>query len=82
MESSQGQALNGTDSLRSYHLVVETEVTNNEKKQIHMYQAPWRFYAMGFSRRVEHQFRLAIGSFIEDTKNKVRPSACHAIRSG
>ena len=42
-----------------------------KKKEIYKYLAPWTVYGMNWSVRSDKQFRLAIGSFIEDYKNKV-----------
>ena len=36
-----------------------------------MYLAPWTVYGMNWSVRPDKRFRLAIGSFTEDYKNKV-----------
>ena len=42
-----------------------------KKKEIYKYLAPWKVYGMNWSVRPDKRFRLAIGSFIEDYKNKV-----------
>ena len=42
-----------------------------KKKEISTYLAPWTVYGMNWSVRPDKRFRLAIGSFIEDYKNKV-----------
>ena len=42
-----------------------------KKKEIYKYLAPWTVYGMNWSVRPDKRFRLAIGSFIEDYKNKV-----------
>ena len=44
----------------------------SKKKEIYKYLAPWTVYGMNWSVRPDKRFRLAIGSFIEDYKNKVR----------
>lgn len=43
------------------------------RKEIYTYQAPWTVYAMAWSRRQEPgtQFRLAIGSYVEQYSNSV-----------
>ena len=43
------------------------------RKEIYTYQAPWTVYAMAWSRRQESgtQFRLAIGSYVEQYSNLV-----------
>ena len=41
-----------------------------KKKEIYKYLAPWTVYGMNWSVRPDKRFRLAIGSFIEDYKNK------------
>ncbi len=43
---------------------------DNRKKEIYTYQAPWLIYAMNWSIRPDHKFRLAMGSFLEDYTNK------------
>ena len=45
-----------------------------KKKEIYKYLAPWTVYGMNWSVRPDKRFRLAIGSFIEDYKNKVSSS--------
>lgn len=47
-----------------------------KKKEIYKYIAPWTVYAMNWSVRQDKRFRLAVGSFIEDYKNKVGVHAC------
>jgi hypothetical protein len=42
-----------------------------EKKQIYTYESDWTLYAINFSNKPERDFRLSLGSFIEDTQNKV-----------
>ena len=42
-----------------------------KKKEIYKYIAPWTVYGMNWSVRQDKRFRLAVGSFIEDYKNKV-----------
>jgi WD repeat-containing protein 68 len=41
------------------------------KKEIHTYEAPWDLYGMSWSIRPDQKFRLALGSFIEEYRNKV-----------
>ena len=36
-----------------------------------LYKAPWPLYALGWSHRLENTFRLSIGSFIEEYRNKL-----------
>lgn len=43
-----------------------------KKKEIYKYLAPWTVYAMNWSVRQDKRFRIAIGSFIEDYRNKVQ----------
>lgn len=43
----------------------------SRRKEIYTYTAPWLIYAMNWSVRADHKFRLAIGSFLEDYTNKV-----------
>lgn len=42
-----------------------------KKKEIYTYQAPWPIYAMNWSVKREHKFRLAVGSFVEEYVNQV-----------
>ena len=42
-----------------------------EEKQVFRYEAPWPIYAMDWSNKEFNGHRLAIGSFLEDTENKV-----------
>jgi hypothetical protein len=45
------------------------------KKEMYEYKAPWPVYGLDWSKRPgEKSFRLALGSFIEEFKNKVRLS--------
>ena len=44
----------------------------SKKKEIYKYLAPWTVYAMNWSVRHDKRFRIAIGSFIEDYRNKVQ----------
>jgi len=41
------------------------------KKEIYTHQSPWVIFAMNWSLRADHRFRLAVGSFLEDYTNKV-----------
>eukprot|EP00271_Cylindrocystis_brebissonii_P010086 TRINITY_DN26188_c0_g1_i1.p1 TRINITY_DN26188_c0_g1~~TRINITY_DN26188_c0_g1_i1.p1 ORF type:complete len:341 (-),score=64.79 TRINITY_DN26188_c0_g1_i1:966-1988(-) len=47
--------------------------TNNLRKraEIYTYEAPWQLYAMNWSVRKDKKFRLAIGSFQEEYRNRV-----------
>lgn len=42
------------------------------KKEIYTYETPWLIYGMNWSVRPGMDFRLAIGSFVEEYNNKVR----------
>ncbi len=46
--------------------------SDTKKKEIYKYLAPWTVYAMNWSVRKDKRFRIAIGSFIEDYRNKVQ----------
>lgn len=35
------------------------------------YKAPWPLYALSWSRRAEYTFRVAVGSYLEEYRNKV-----------
>ena len=50
-----------------------------KKKEIYKYLAPWTVYGMNWSVRPDKRFRLAIGSFIEDYKNKVCVCVCVCV---
>lgn len=50
--------------------MTDTKV-KDKKKEIYTYEAPWLIYAMNWSQRIDHPYRLAIGSFLEDYTNKV-----------
>ena len=42
-----------------------------EKKQIYTYESDFNLYAINFSNKKERDLRLSLGSFIEDTQNKI-----------
>jgi WD repeat-containing protein 68 len=42
-----------------------------KKGEIFTYEAPWDLYGMGWGVRPDQRFRLALGSFIEEYRNKV-----------
>ncbi|CAI5467749.1 unnamed protein product [Closterium sp. Yama58-4] len=42
-----------------------------KRAEIYTYEAPWPVYSMNWSVRPDKNFRLAVGSFIEDYRNKV-----------
>lgn len=42
-----------------------------KRRGIFTYEAPWAVYGMNWSVRKNSKFRLAVGSFIEDYRNKV-----------
>jgi len=48
-----------------------TTKVKEKKKEIYTYEAPWYIYGMNWSARLDHPYRLAIGSFLEDYTNKV-----------
>lgn len=47
-------------------------------KEIYQYDAPWLTYALDWCKTLNEQksFRLAVGSFIEDSNNKVSRRVC------
>ena len=51
-----------------------------KRKEVCTYTAPWPLYALNWSMRPDKRLRLAVGSFIEDYKNKVY-FLLHSIRS-
>ncbi len=46
--------------------------SDSKKKEIYKYLAPWPTYSMNWSVRHDKRFRIAVGSFIEDYRNKVQ----------
>ncbi|KAH8963124.1 hypothetical protein BDL97_05G136500 [Sphagnum fallax] len=42
-----------------------------KRAEIYTYEAPWPIYGMNWSVRSDKKFRVAIGSFIEEFRNKV-----------
>ena len=42
------------------------------KKEIYTYEAPWTCYAMGWCRRPDGRFRMAVGSYKEEYSNQVQ----------
>ena len=44
-----------------------------KRKEIYKYEAPWTLYSLSWSVRQDKRFRLALGSFIEEYNNKVKP---------
>jgi hypothetical protein len=36
------------------------------ESQVITYTAPWNMFAMGFSNKLEHPFRIAIASFLPE----------------
>lgn len=50
------------------------DTDENPRKEIYTYTSPWTVYAMAWSRRLDptSQFRLAIGSFVEQYSNGVQ----------
>lgn len=42
-----------------------------ENKQIFTYEAPWLVYSIAFSWREGQEFRLAMGSLMEEIGNKI-----------
>ena len=42
-----------------------------QRRGIYTYEAPWTIYGMNWSVRMDTKFRLAVGSFIEEFRNKV-----------
>lgn len=48
--------------------------TEVKRKEIYTYSAPWPVYGLGWSLRPS-SFRFAVGSFIEEYRNKVQVCA-------
>ncbi len=48
-----------------------TNAGEQERKQIYTYESDFNLYAINFSNKPETNFRLSLGSFIEDTQNKI-----------
>jgi len=49
----------------------ENEKDESVKKEIYSYKAPWQIYGLSWSYRADKKYRIALGSFTEDYKNKV-----------
>lgn len=43
-----------------------------DRKEIYTYEAPWPIYSMSWSVRQDQKYRIAVGSFLEEYRNKVR----------
>ena len=41
------------------------------ESQVISYSAPWTIFAMGFSNKPQYPFRLAVASFLSETRNEV-----------
>lgn len=52
-------------------MATSTKSSKEKKKEIYTYEAPWYIYGMNWSVRLDHPYRLAVGSFLEDYTNKV-----------
>jgi DDB1- and CUL4-associated factor 7 len=46
--------------------------SDTKKKEIYTYEAPWTTYAMGWCRRPDGRFRMAVGSYKEEYSNQVQ----------
>ena len=44
---------------------------NKGDSQVFSYLAPWLIYALGFSTKPTINYRIGIGSFLEETENQV-----------
>ena len=52
----------------------EAAAMSEKKKEIYTYEAPWLVYGMNWSvRRGGSEFRLAIGSFLEEYRSVFMP---------
>lgn len=47
-----------------------TDEAPPKKKEIYTYKAPWTTFSMGWCRRPDTQYRIAVGSYIEEYANK------------
>lgn len=63
-DNRDGPAAEGQEV--SFEQTIEGGETH-EKKQIYTYESEWNLYAFNFSNKPERDFRLSLGSFIEDT---------------
>ena len=50
----------------------EAHEVESIENQVITYNAPWNIFSMGFSNKLQHPFRLAIGSFLPDIHNEVK----------
>ena len=48
--------------------------------EVYRYKAPWPLYGMNWSQKMKERFRLAVGSFVEEYCNKVRPHPTSTLR--
>ena len=44
---------------------------SSRRAEIYTYEAPWLIYGLNWTVRQDKKFRLAVGSFVEDIRNKV-----------
>ncbi|KAH7421379.1 hypothetical protein KP509_13G054400 [Ceratopteris richardii] len=50
----------------------DSNTPESRRLKIFTYEGPWQIYAMNWTVRKDKRFRLGIGSFLEDYKNKVQ----------
>lgn len=61
-------------SPRGADIAMDSQPGNPPRKEIYTYKAPWTVFSLAWSNRIEQnaQFRLAIGSYIEQYTNTVQ----------
>ena len=50
---------------------MDGNIAEQQSNQVFSYQAPWIIYALGFSSRPGYNYRIGIGSFLEEVDNQV-----------
>ncbi|KAL4505903.1 hypothetical protein ABPG72_013664 [Tetrahymena utriculariae] len=50
---------------------IDQNIDDGAQNQVFSYQAPWIIYALGFSNRPGYNYRIGIGSFLEDVDNQI-----------
>ena len=55
--------------------------SDTKKKEIYTYEAPWTTYAMGWCRRPDGRFRMAVGSYKEEYSKEKYSVTMFSVRS-
>eukprot|EP01016_Furgasonia_blochmanni_P051562 TRINITY_DN8132_c0_g1_i11.p1 TRINITY_DN8132_c0_g1~~TRINITY_DN8132_c0_g1_i11.p1 ORF type:complete len:156 (+),score=7.74 TRINITY_DN8132_c0_g1_i11:75-542(+) len=65
------EARPGFEEPRENNTEMLGQMDYRNESQVFSYTADWIIYAIGFSANPQYRFRIGIGSFMEDTENKV-----------